>query len=696
MSELYRLPTGGARAAGIYPTVVVGVSAVFVLTLWSGTQTAAALWRYAPSLGTPMMPPLTHYATSLVLGAGVLAVLTVVCGVVTGLRQWTVPVAFLALYCYALATIPVYTPWHILLWWARFHWQAQTAPVFAQASKVMALVSLGGLALVITVAIQKAKKIGGKSDLYGSAEWGTEAQVRAAGLLAGRGLLVGMWPQRSWRGETMVALRDDGPEPVLVIGPNRSGKGVGFVIPNALTWSESMVLLDPKGENWTHSAGWRSQQGYPCLKLDPTCFDGTAAHWNPLEEMPASPFDVPFAQTIAQAIMESEEFTRNDETSNHFRNTAEQLLQGVLLHVWYAEKNKSLAGCLHLLTNPSASLADTLKRMRTTIHDPDGKWGWVDPEGNPTRTHPVVAAAARAVENKGPNESSSVVSTAIAFFTLYQDPMVAKNTSSSDFRVRDVIDPQRQPVSIYITIPTPEMIRLKPFVRIFFYLLLHHLTAELRDASQGWAQRREGGRRVLLLMDEFPMLGNMRLFHQTLPVMAGYGIKVLLAAQDIAQIYRVYGKEESITSNCAVQVAFAPNRTETAKWISERSGVRTVYRQQRTYTGNRFAWYLPHVIASEQEAKRELVTEDEAMRLPDTKQFLFVRGVPFLTHKIRHYLDVDLHQRSLIPAPVQSDCLLALQVSPCEDDDEPSEDTLPVPINYAEEAAQEWYLGETE
>jgi beta-galactosidase/beta-glucuronidase len=46
------------------------------------------------------------------------------------------------------------------------------------------------------------------------------------------------------------------------------------------------------------------------------------------------------------------------------------------------------------------------------------------------------------------------------------------------------------------------------------------LTAELRDPSQGWKERGEG-RRVLLLMDEFPILGNMRLFHNTISVMAG-------------------------------------------------------------------------------------------------------------------------------------------------------------------------------
>ena len=196
---------------------------------------------------------------------------------------------------------------------------------------------------------------------------------------------------------------------------------------------------------------------------------------------------------------------------------------------------------------------------------------------------------------------------------------------------------------------------MKPFIRILFYQLLHHLTAAMQDPSLGWAQRGENGRRVLLLLDEFPLLGNMRAFHDTLSVMASFGIKVLIMAQDISQIYKAYGKEEAITGNCQVQVAFQPNRVETAQWVSEKCGVRTVYKQQRTYTGGRFQWILPHVIASETEVRRDLLTPDETMRLPDHLELLFHRGVPFLAHKITYYEDRDFSARASLPPPQVSD-----------------------------------------
>ncbi len=652
--ELYHLPTGGSRAAGVFPTVVVGCGCVFVLTLWAGTQTVAAWWSYAPVLGRPISVPSLRLAPLLFDLALIAAVLTVVLAVWTPTRGWAVPVGFLAVYGYALSTMPVYAPWQILLWWARYHWAPQSAPIWAAAARRMTVVSCVGVLWVMVVAIQKAKQIGGQSDLYGSAAFGDEHQLRTAGLLSGHGLFVGMWPQRRWGRERMVALQDHGPEPVLITGPNRSGKTVGVSMPNALTWEESLLVLDPKGEIWRHSAGYRRQQGSVCLQLNPTAPDGTTAHWNPLLEMPAPPSDVAFAQTIAQAIMETEEFTKADETALHFRHTAENLLRGVILHVWYAEANKSLEGCLQLLTNPLKPLAETLEHMRTAEHDPAGRYGWRDTTGQPTKTHPVVAAAARAVENQAPNERTSTVSTAVAYFNLYHDPIVAQNTRTSDFRVQDLIDPTMPPVSLYLTIPTPELARLKPFVRILLYHLFQALTAELPDPTQNWTALSRQGRWLLLLMDEFPLLGHMRLFHDTLPVMASYGIKVVLLAQDLTQIHRAYGKDEHITGNCRIQVAFAPNRMETAQWLSAKTGMRTVSKQQRTYTGNRFAWYLPHVIASEQEVKRELLTPDEVMRLPESLQLLFAQGRPFLTHKIVYYRDLELGRRAQMPAPVES------------------------------------------
>ena len=65
------------------------------------------------------------------------------------------------------------------------------------------------------------------------------------------------------------------------------------------------------------------------------------------------------------------------------------------------------------------------------------------------RNHPVVSASARDMIDRPANEAGSVLSTTKTFLELYRDPTVAKNTSRSDFRIRDLMH-YADPVSLYI------------------------------------------------------------------------------------------------------------------------------------------------------------------------------------------------------------------------------------------------------
>lgn len=54
-------------------------------------------------------------------------------------------------------------------------------------------------------------------------------------------------------------LRHDGPEHVMVFAPTRSGKGVSLLLPTLLSWEESALIFDIKGELWSLTAGWRQK-----------------------------------------------------------------------------------------------------------------------------------------------------------------------------------------------------------------------------------------------------------------------------------------------------------------------------------------------------------------------------------------------------------------------------------------------------
>src|SRR3546814_20322962 len=64
--------------------------------------------------------------------------------------------------------------------------------------------------------------------------------------------------------------------------PTRSGKGIGIVIPNLLTWAGSVIVLDVKRENYDASAGFRAHYGQAVYLFNPTDREGRSARYNPL------------------------------------------------------------------------------------------------------------------------------------------------------------------------------------------------------------------------------------------------------------------------------------------------------------------------------------------------------------------------------------------------------------------------------
>jgi type IV secretion system protein VirD4 len=255
--------------------------------------------------------------------------------------------------------------------------------------------------------------------------------------------------------------------------------------------------------------------------------------------------------------------------------------------------------------------------------------------------------------NKSENERSSVISSAVKCLSLFRDEVVAENTSSSDFGITDLVQ-QERPVSFYLTVPPSDLSRTRPLVRLLIQQIGRRLTESLHiEDGRGLAPTRH---RLLLLMDEFPALGRLEFFETQLAFLAGYGVQAFLIIQDLSQLYATYGRNESIVSSCGIRVAFAPNRIETARLLSDMAGTMTVHRRRRIYSGHRLSPWLSHVMASEEESQRALLTPDEALRLPENVTLVFRSGHrPIYAEKVRYYADPRLRERARIPAPKVSD-----------------------------------------
>ncbi|MFT9089940.1 MAG: conjugal transfer protein TraG [Gluconacetobacter sp.] len=558
------------------------IFAMIVLSWWLATEWVAWQLGFQPELGSPWLLLFHHWA--------------------------------------------IYPPPMIFWWWYVF--DAYAPHIFAQGGWIAGSGGVMAFLTAVALSVRRAREAK-RAATYGSARWAGEDDLRTSGLLDPDGVVLGCY-RRDY-------LRHNGPEHVLCFAPTRSGKGVGLVIPTLLTWSGSAIVHDIKGENWQGTAGFRA--GFSrVLLFDPTNTQSDA--YNPLLEIRRGEWEVRDAQNVADVLVDPE---GSLERRNHWEKTSHSLLVGAILHVLYAEPDKTLSGVANLLSDPRRPIENTLRAMMRTKH-----LGEVGP-------HPVVASAARELLNKSPNERSGVLSTAMSFLGLYRDPVVAKVTARCTWRITDIVRGTR-PTTLYLSVPPSDISRTKPLIRLVLNQIGRRLTEDLQGQKKN--------HRLLLMLDEFPALGRLDFFESALAFMAGYGIKAFLIAQSLNQIEKAYGQNNSILDNCHVRICFATNDERTAKRVSDALGMATEIRAQKNYAGHRLSPWLGHLMVSRQESARPLLTPGEIMQLPPADEIVMAAGTPPVrAKKARYYADPRLQSR-VLPPPLRD----ATEVPPNRDD----------------------------
>ncbi len=566
----------------------------------------------------------------------------------------------------------IYPPWAIVHWAGNWYELYQNA--FMRAASVgITVTAVGLLGLVVTKMVQaNSSKV--NPYLHGSARWANQQDIQAAGLLpmsrslwqiitgkhtaTNAGVYVGAWLDKHGKQHY---LRHNGPEHILCYAPTRSGKGVGLVVPTLLSWPDSSVITDLKGELWALTAGWRQQHGNnKVLRFEPAALNGCVC-WNPLDEIRiGTEYEVGDVQNLATLLVDPD----GKGLESHWQKTAQALLVGVILHVLYKAKTEGTLATLPvvdaLLADPQRNTAELWQDMATYSHI-DG------------HNHPVVGSAARDMLDRPDEEAGSVLSTAKSYLSLYRDPIVGRNLSQSDFKIKDLMNHQ-SPVSLYIVTQPNDKARLRPLVRVLVNMIVR-LLADHMDFANG-RPKAHYKHRLLMMLDEFPSLGRLEILQESLAFVAGYGIKCYLICQDLNQLKSRetgYGSDESITSNCHVQTAYPPNRIETAEHLSKLTGQTTVAKEQITTSGRRTSALLGQVSRTLQEVQRPLLTTDECLRMPGPMKdseglinkpgdmVVYVAGFPAIYGVQPLYFQDPIFQaRAAIQAPKHSDRLTKL------------------------------------
>ncbi|MDQ8027460.1 MAG: type IV secretory system conjugative DNA transfer family protein [Brevundimonas sp.] len=505
----------------------------------------------------------------------------------------------------------LYPPWAILAWRLEFADEADRA--LRACSPLILLGGCGGLALGALVGRAVSPRVRG---------WGGWSEARRAGLDAAGGCILGMFGRR------LLATADL--RPTLVTGGTRSGKGRGHVMPTLLSWPASVLVHDPKTELWRLSAGWRAGFSH-ALYFDPR--DPASACWNPLAEIRPGPGALAQIQRLV-SILADPGGVRDDEAI--WDRAASEILEAVILHVLHTAANadKTLLTVRTML----ADLDDAAEVMARTLHrqGPDGR-----PE-----VHPFIATAVKGYAAMHDRFRTSVQGTARSYLKWLAGEDVERALSRSDFAMADLMCADH-PVSLYVQVAPADAAALRPLVRLLFYAAAQALTVAEDRAGDGRVKRH----RLLMLMDEFPLLGRVSFFEKSLRLLSGYGVKVMFVAQSLNDIVETYGAHNTILDNCAVYTAFSALDPLTQEKVSKLTGMVMETRVNRSGPAGLGAG---RSAVSRAEVERPLLEPGEVRALPDDVQLVFAAGVrPLRARKLQYDRREPFRSRARTTAPEQ-------------------------------------------
>lgn len=509
---------------------------------------------------------------------------------------------------------PVYRPWQVLPWNYYFHYYAPR--IFIAGMLQIAVGSLIALVAAIVYAVWAARRARVATS-HGTARFQTTTEIESGQLCRNEGVLFGLSPGGQY-------LRYGGDGHVYSVAPSRAGKGVGQVIPTLLTYSGSVIVNDVKGENWEKTAGYRSRFSH-VLYWDPT--DPHSCHYNPLLEIRRGIHEIKDVGNLVSILIDP----LGTGKATFWEREATNLLIAVILHVLHSEPTKTLAGVAYFLANPQRRVEDSLQIMIRTDY------------GEPDITRFIRSSAQQAAQ-KFEKELSGVVSTANSVLNVFRDPLLERLMADSDFRIED-IRTLENPVSLYLKVPPTDARRLAPALRLMWEQLVRRQIENLEVSK--------APHKLLLMLDEFPRLGRLEVLGEAIDLVAGYGLQMYMLCQGANHVVDIWGPNHRFVTNSAVRIYATPNDNITAREISEQLGPATNVHQTRTFTGHRLSPWLGHVMISDQETQRPLMTAGEVLTM-DRRDLLVLTHAehPIRARQLRYFEDKELKRRVLPPPPL--------------------------------------------
>lgn len=478
------------------------------------------------------------------------------------------------------------------------------------------LVIASGLALALLLSPVVFFFAPAKKSLFGDARFAKRSEIKKAGLLGEKGIIVGKLGDQY--------LMFDGQQHAIISAPTRSGKGVGVVIPNLLNWPDSLVVLDIKQENWDITSAFRRKYGQECYLFNPAAADYRTHRYNPLAYISEDPnFRIDDVQKIANML-----FPDQPGTDVIWTATPRSLFLGVVLY----------------LAETPGKLVTLGQVLRETLADGDGSAYFAKVINDRAAAgNPLSGACVRALNSyisiSSDNTRAGVMTSFRSRLELWMNPLVDAATSANDFDLRDV---RKRRMSIYLGVTPDNLDRMAPLLNLFFQQLLDLNTRELPNQNKAIKYT------CMLLMDEFTAIGKIGIVSKGISYIASYWLRMMPIIQSPAQLVEVYGKDaaQTFTTNHALNIIYPPkaSETQTARDISEWLGYQTVKGTSESKGKGTFSKKQRSLSLSDQ--RRALLLPQEITSLGQDKELVVMENLPpILAKKVLYFKDRALVDR---------------------------------------------------
>ena len=503
-------------------------------------------------------------------------------------------------------------------------------PILAFLMTTIFLVFVG---FALHIGAKQAKK---QREIFGKAEWSGEAEIRKNGLRDTKGIIVG----KDNKGKFLIF---GGQQFASVGAPTRSGKGVGIVIPNLLTWENSLIVLDVKQECFSITSKYREQGlGQKVFLFDPFSFN--THRYNPLEYLdfnapdielqiqglanslyPAGKGGKDFFILQAQAVFVScvylmGKLNQIDLLGSSFTLTSlAGALQGIKVQSWNEEKK-----CFTADTYPLQETVETAKRMGLLSDTIYAKFqSFFD-------------------QMEAKDQFTGVKASFETPLKVFQDPLFEMATSTNDFDFRDL---RKEKITIYIGITPENISTARPILNLMFSQLIYeNIRQGLPDTNP---DLKHG---ILMLMDEFTSIGFMEQYQVAIAYMAGYNIRSLIIYQNQTQLAENpplgYGDKGSQTllENHSCNIIYRPKNPKTAEDISKRIGNITIINKNKSHSKGGTS-------ISDNTTQKALVLPQEIMDLKDDEEIIFCNSAKIKCKKAFFYNDPFFIDRLKLVSP---------------------------------------------